>query len=76
MGGMQSARGPVRAVYVENWVVYSFFSLEWNRYMISVVEMYDARAHHLGAMEVLFGTPNQTMSSYDDIPLEVKKSAP
>eukprot|EP00884_Botryococcus_braunii_P012430 jgi/Botrbrau1/21188/Bobra.0061s0079.1 len=70
-GRLQNARGPVRAVYVENWVVYSFYSLARGRYLVSVVEIYDSRAHHLSATEVLFGTPNQTMSSYDVVPLEV-----
>ncbi len=60
------------ALFVENWIVYSFFSVAQSRIQVSVIEIYDAGARHLSAQEVLFGTPNQTMSSYEPVPLEVR----
>ena len=35
------AKGPVRAVFCENWVVYQYWSTRTGRTQVSVLELYD-----------------------------------
>ena len=68
---MQGANGPVQAVLVENWVVYTYWSRAAHRFQATVVELYDDSPHDLTAAQLVFGSHNSTMSSYRPVDLEV-----
>ena len=68
---MQGANGPVQAVLVENWVVYTYWSRTAHRFQATVVELYDDSPHDLTAAQLVFGSHNSTMSSYRPVELEV-----
>ena len=68
---MQGANGPVQAVLVENWVVYTYWSRAAHRFQATVVELYDDSPHDLTAAQLVFGSHNSTMSSYRPVNLEV-----
>ena len=68
---MQGANGPVQAVLVENWVVYTFWSRAAHRFQATVVELYDDSPNDLTAAQLVFGSHNSTMSSYRPVDLEV-----
>ncbi|XP_039051239.1 ER membrane protein complex subunit 1-like [Hibiscus syriacus] len=55
------ARGPVHAVFSENWVVYHYFNLRAHRYEMSVIEIYDqSRADNKDVWKLVFGKHNLT----------------
>ena len=64
------AKGPVRAVFCENWVVYQYWSTRTGRTQVSVLELYDdvATRREQSASEAvkryLGGGFNRTVSSY------------
>ena len=71
MWAVQGANGPVQAVLVENWVVYTYWSRAAHRFQATVVELYDDSPHDLTAAQLVFGSHNSTMSSYRPVDLEV-----
>lgn len=71
------ARGPVAAVFSENWVVYQYLSLGARRYEVGVMELYDATPRNFSALEVLTGGGGGAadLSSYAPAALEVLQQA-
>jgi hypothetical protein len=68
---LQGARGPVHAAFTEHSVVYSYYSAANARHEVSVVELYDASPRTFEAAQLAFGYLNETVSSYQPVPLEV-----
>ena len=72
----QGANGPVHAVLAENWVVYTYWSAAAHRFQASVLELYDDSPRSLGPVQLVFGTNNATLSSYQPAQLQVQHDAP
>ncbi|XVE97561.1 hypothetical protein REPUB_Repub03eG0029900 [Reevesia pubescens] len=55
------SRGPVHAVFSENWIVYHYFNLRAHRYEMSVIEIYDqSRADNKDVWKLVLGKHNLT----------------
>ena len=73
------ARGPVRAVVCENWVVYHYFNARAGRHSMSVLELFDDSEHRKGVaagelmMAALTGAADagESVSSFAPPPLRV-----
>ena len=73
------ARGPVRAVVCENWVVYHYFNARAGRHSMSVLELFDDSEHRKGVaagelmMAALTGARDtgESVSSFAPPPLRV-----
>lgn len=66
----QGAKGPVNVVLSENWAVYSYYSTANARHEVAVLEFYDASLRSLSIPSLLFGTQNNTLSSFSPVPIE------
>ena len=73
------ARGPVRAVVCENWVVYHYFNSRAGRHSMSVLELFDDSEHRKGVaagelmMAALTGARDtgESVSSFAPPPLRI-----
>jgi hypothetical protein len=72
---LKGARGPVHAVYCENWVVYHYFSVLNHRWEITVLELYDTALDNLQMQDLMFGSVNMTLSSFETSKIEVLKQS-
>lgn len=61
----------MHAVLAENWVVYTYWSAAEHRFQASVLELYDDSPRSLGPVQLVFGSNNATLSSYQPVHLEV-----
>ena len=72
--GIQGCRGPVHAQFVENWVAYHYFDVSNHRWEMSVLELYNKAQGNVTITDMVLGKTNNTMSSYDPMPVEVGRS--
>ena len=71
---MQGARGPVHAVFCENWVVYHYWSVLNHRWEMTVLELYNTAHEDVQIQDLLGGgSRNETLSSSQPVPIEVSK---
>lgn len=71
---MQGARGPVQAVFCENWVVYHYWSVLNHRWEMTVLELYNTAHEDVQIQDLLFGgSRNETLSSSQPVPIEVTR---
>lgn len=68
---VQGAKGPVKAVLSENWVVYSYYSIVNQRFEIAVLEFYDVQPRDLSIPSLLLGNQSSTLSAFSPTPIEV-----
>ena len=70
---VQGARGPVHAVFCENWVVYHYWSVLNHRWEMTVLELYNTAHEDVQIQDLLFGgSRNETLSSSQPVPIEVR----
>ncbi|CAD7698977.1 unnamed protein product [Ostreobium quekettii] len=72
----RGARGPVKAVFSQHWIVYHYWSLKNQRYQMSAMELYDSGHQGISVLDVMLSEgPNETLSSHQPVPLEVLRSS-
>jgi hypothetical protein len=68
---VQSASGPVAAVFCENWIVYHYFSYFHMRHEMSVIELYDdSSARGLSLPDAIMSNTSTEISSTDPVAIK------
>ena len=68
---LQSASGPVAAVFCENWIVYHYFSDFHMRHEVAVIELYDdSSARGLSLPDAIMSNTSTAISSSDPVAIK------